>query len=141
MLDSANFVLSVPQGDQILRSAGLQLQTYENTDGAAAAITVLKMASLDAGWGLSDWGTCSAAPGGAGSPAGGLDCSRETKLLSTATEASAGSPSRCRWAAETSIVDSFALATRSPAPEPSPPWMRTPGPMPGRASTSAGCPA
>jgi hypothetical protein len=85
ILDSANFVLTVPQGDQILRTRGLQLETNTNVDGASAAVRVLRMASLDDGWGLTDSGSCAPATAGpdASASGGGLECSRETTLLST----------------------------------------------------------
>lgn len=111
LLDSANFLLVVPRSDQMLRSSGLQLGSLANTDGASAAISLLKMISLEAGWARSDSGECTPASDGS------LACTRETKLLSTRDGGLTWQSVPLPNGGEPSVVESFAVTDKSGGPD------------------------
>ena len=111
LLDSTNFVLAVPQSDQFLRSNNLQFQSLTNTDGASAAIGLLRMVSLDSGWAQSDTGSCTPAADGSAT------CTQETKLLSTSDGGLTWQVVPLPIGGAPSVVQSFSVADKSAGPE------------------------
>ena len=58
MLDSQNFVATIPGTNSIVRMSTGQLDLLENTDGLSASMMDLDMVSLDVGWGRSVNSNC-----------------------------------------------------------------------------------
>ena len=82
VLDSQNFVATIPGTKSIVRMSTGQLDLLENTDGLSASMMDLDMVSMDVGWGRSVDSNC------AGSipenQADSVKCSSMTRLLRTA---------------------------------------------------------
>jgi len=82
ILDSHNFVATIPGTSIIVRMKNGELETLENKDGLSASIVALDMVSLDIGWAKSIISNCAtfSLPTGQNS---NISCSSSTRLLHT----------------------------------------------------------
>lgn len=83
ILDSQNFVATIPGTNVIVRMRAGELELLENQDGRSASIVELDMVSTENGWGRSVVSDC-VRPSSARDRSASLSCSSTTRLLRTA---------------------------------------------------------
>lgn len=105
--EAGDLTLIVPNSDRVVKVLNGELTNLQNGDGQSANIVQLDMAFGQVGWGKWVVGTCE----GSGKSADALNCTRETKLLST-TDAGAHWEAVPLPSGQTSISESFTTAAK-----------------------------